>query len=147
MQAPKVDFYILNEANANKAQLFACQLIEKAYKNQQKVYIHANSREEAERLDLLLWTFRDNSFLPHNLYIETNNPAPIQIGFGEKPHDHHGVLVNFTNEIPAFYSQFNTVIEIVFGDAHVQQLARLRYKHYREQGCELNTYKTKASGI
>ena len=29
------------------------------------VHIHAASRADAERLDELLWTFRDGSFVPH----------------------------------------------------------------------------------
>lgn len=147
MQSPQINFYILNEANEREAQLFACQLIEKAYTNQQRVFIHTVSQEEAKRFDILLWTYRDNSFLPHNLYTETSDLAtPIQIGFGGKPEHQGDVLFNFSREIPDFYKQFNNVIEIVFSEPYVQQLARNRYRQYREEDCELNTHKIKTSG-
>lgn len=142
----KIDFYILDQATAQKSLFFACQLIEKAYSLQQKVYIHTSSKEEAERFDQLLWTFRDNSFLPHNLYQPTDeHPPAIQIGYHETPPSHADLLINLTHAIPAFYQQFKHTIEIVFSDAHVQQLARERYKQYRDQGCELNTFKIKAN--
>lgn len=144
----KIDFYILEEASGQTSLQFACKLIEKAWADQQQVYIHTHSREEAERLDTLLWTYRDDSFLPHNLYQATDDlPPPIQIGFAEPPKHHQNLLLNLNQEIPAFYKQFSRIIEIVFSDPHVQQLARERYRHYRDQGCELNTYKIKANEV
>lgn len=144
----KIDFYILEAASGQKSLHFACKLIEKAWSDQQKVYIHTNSQEEAERMDTLLWTYREDSFLPHNLYQATDDfPPPVQIGFADHPKHHQDLLLNLRQEIPDFYKQFNRVIEIVFSDAHVQQLARERYKQYRDQGCELNTYKIKANEV
>jgi DNA polymerase-3 subunit chi len=55
--------------------------------------------------------------------------------------------MNLSRDIPAFYSQFKHVIEIVFPDPVVQQLARTRYKQYRDQGHEINTIKVKANEI
>lgn len=140
----KIDFYILDNATAQKSLHFACGLIEKAYLNQDRVYIHTNSKEEAERLDLLLWTFKDDSFLPHNLYRhDDQSPPPIQIGYENAPKEHTHLLLNLSQQFPDFYPQFNQVIEIVFSDATVQQLARERFKQYREQGHEINTHKLK----
>lgn len=142
----KIDFHILEKASMQKSLYFACQLIEKAYTDQRQVYIHTNSREEAERLDALLWTYRDDSFIPHHLYSHTDDcPPPIQIGFGdssvEKAVDSQDVLVNLSREIPPFYKQFKHIIEIVFSDSDMQQLARERYRQYRDQGYEINTNK------
>lgn len=141
----KVDFYILEAASGQKSLFFACQLIEKLYAEQKQVFVHTNSREEAERFNTLLWTYRDDSFVPHQVYQEENDtPAPIQIGIGGGPIKPVDVLVNLNQQIPAFYQQFSHVIEIVFSDPHVQQLARERYKQYRDQGCDMNTIKLKA---
>lgn len=142
----KVDFYILEATSGQKSLFYACQLLEKIYAEQKRVYINTSSKEEAERFDGLLWTYRDDSFLPHNLYNPTDDcPPPIQIGYGETPAAHQEVLLNLCKEIPRFYKQFTHVIEIVFSDPLVQQLARERFKQYRDQGCEINTYKLKAN--
>lgn len=145
----KVDFYILEEAGSQKALFFACQLLEKAYRDAKPVYVHFSSLAEAERFDTLLWTFKEESFLPHLLYSPNQeNEASIQIGFGDAPQNgKQEVLLNLCAEFPLFFQQFKHVIEIVFSDPHVQQLARERFKQYRDQGCEINTYKLKANEL
>lgn len=146
----KIDFYILEVTSGQKSLFFACQLIEKMYQAQQCVYVHCHSKEEAERLDALLWTYRDDSFVPHALYHAAHDyPPPVQLGFGNMapvlPKEY--LLLNMTQQIPPFHAQFDHMIEIVFSDPSVQQLARDRYKAYRDQGCELHTYKIKAGAI
>jgi len=142
----KIDFYVLDTTNRQKSHFFACRLLEKLYTEQQKtIFIQTNAREDADRFDALLWTYRDDGFLPHNLATASeDNNAPIQIGFGEAPAKAYAILLNLSNIIPPFYTQFEHVIEIVFSDPLVQQLARERYKQYRDQGYEINTIKLKA---
>lgn len=144
----KVDFYVLEVNSRQQAWLFVCQLLEKMYAEQKRVYVHTRSAEEAERFDNLLWTFKEDSFIPHQLYTQENpQPAPIQIGQGQTPCEHVECMLNLCPEIPPFYQQFQHIIEIVFSDVHMQQLARERYKHYRDQGCEINTHKLTAAVI
>lgn len=137
----KVEFYIL-EANQHKSLHFSCQLLEKMYQEEKRTYVHFNSREEADRLDGLLWTYREDSFLPHQLYDEANDCPPlIQLGFSDTPISPGEVLLNLSEKFPIFYQRFNHVIEIVFTNPVVQQLARERYRQYREEGCEIITHK------
>lgn len=158
----QIDFYILDDTSSQKSLFFACGLIEKLHQKQRRIYIHAQSRHEAERIDALLWTYRDDSFLPHNLYHPSDDfPPSIQIGFddtaSESSHEvsrcasndteNSDVLLNLSHELPPFYKHFQQVIEIVFSDPLTQQLARERYKHYREQGYEITTHKLKANQI
>ena len=141
---PTVDFYILENMAKSVSLHFACQLIEKAYHKQQKIYVQTSSSKEAEYMDGLLWTFRDDSFLPHSLNSqERDQSPPILIGFDLAPSHDPDVLVNLCQEIPAFYTQFNRIIEIVFSEPSVQQLARERYRLYRNRECQINTHKIK----
>ncbi|MBX3708787.1 MAG: DNA polymerase III subunit chi [Gammaproteobacteria bacterium] len=142
----KIDFYLFDTASSQKSLYFACQLLENIYTTQrQSIYVTVKTREEAERFDALLWTYRDNSFLPHNIYHTTDEyPPRIQIGLVDDPKKSGGILFNLTRDIPPFYQQFEQVIEIVFNDPLVQQLARERYKQYRDQKHEINTLKFKA---
>ncbi|MBV9576443.1 MAG: DNA polymerase III subunit chi [Gammaproteobacteria bacterium] len=140
----KIDFYILTTTKKQIAMLFACSLIEKTYQAKQKAYIHLPTQEEAVRMDALLWTYRDNSFLPHMLFDAANpSPPPIQIGYTEELHleTQQMQLFNLSSTIPVFYQQFHHLIEIVFADPIVQQSARERYKQYRDLGHALNTIK------
>lgn len=139
---PRIDFYILPEASANSRLLLACRLIEKAHKNRHRVYIHAENQAEAYALDELLWTYRDDSFLPHNLYGDGPEPAPpIQIGFEATPEKYRDILLNLNKQVPAFYKQFSRVLEIVSDEPEIQAAAREHYRHYRAEGHEINTHK------
>jgi DNA polymerase-3 subunit chi len=139
---PKIDFYILPESDEKMRLLFACRLIEKAYKQKHRIYIHADNEREAHALDEMLWTYREESFLPHNLYGDGPEPAPpIQIGFNSTPHKHHDILINLSRQIPTFHAQFQRLLELVSHDTTAQEAARERYRFYRTQGFEINTHK------
>lgn len=145
----KVDFYILDIESKQRSHLFACQLLEKAYREEKRVYVKVNSKEEAERFDALLWTYREDSFIPHQLY-QAEDPSPplIQIGFDSAaPHSQQDLLINLCSDFSSFFQQFPQVIEIVFSDPTVQQLARERYKQYRDLGSDIQTHKLKANEI
>ena len=142
----KIDFHVLEASSGLQSLHYVCNVIEKAYAGKQPVYVHATSKEEAERLDNLLWTYRDDSFIPHALVDSSDvTPPLIQIGFDAAPAHQQQLLINLSRDIPAFYQQFARVIEIVFNDPVVQQLARDRFRRYREFGCDLSTHKIKTS--
>ena len=69
----RVDFYVLNQSGEQARRQFACKLAEKAYRLKNTVHIVAGSRADAERLDELLWTFRDGSFVPHHIVTTPGN--------------------------------------------------------------------------
>lgn len=139
---PKVDFYILPDADINARLRFACQLIEKIYKEKKTVYIHAEDRMMAHQLDELLWTWRDDSFLPHNLYGDGPEPTPpIQIGFDATPEKHRNILINLHKDIPVFHTQFTRIIELIANDETAQEAGRERYRLYRSNRCEISTHK------
>ncbi|MDH3491877.1 MAG: DNA polymerase III subunit chi, partial [Gammaproteobacteria bacterium] len=82
----RVDFYVLERADERARQMLACKLAEKAYRLENTVYIHAKSRDDAEHLDALLWTFRDGSFVPHGLSGSNDEAevSPVMIGYEKK---------------------------------------------------------------
>jgi DNA polymerase-3 subunit chi len=142
----QIDFYILADSSAARGELFACKLADKAYHLQHSVYIQACGQPQAKHLDELLWTFNPGSFLPHSLNTpqaiaqESTSQAPITIGHGEQSITQHDVLINLTTEVPPFFSQFERVAEIVYGDESTRNAARNRYKFYRDRGYTLNTH-------
>jgi DNA polymerase-3 subunit chi len=136
---PKIDFYILTD---DAKFSFACRLIEKAYKSRHRIYIHTENEKDAHRLDEMLWTYKDDSFLPHNLYGEGPESAPpIQIGFNVTPDNHRDILLNLSSSVPEFFSQFQRILELVANDSDSQNLGRERFKHYRAQNFEITTHK------
>ena len=138
----RVDFYILNQAGQHSRQTFACRLAEKVYKLDQTVHIHTRSRDDADRLDELLWTFRDGSFVPHERLSNPAGPAgaPITIGCGDEPVEPRDLLINLCDDIPSCAESFPRVAELVTSDEDCKQLSRRRFAAYRDKGHTLETH-------
>lgn len=137
----RVDFYLIANEEAQARWLLACRLLEKAYTKGHRVYVHCTNQNDAELLDELLWTFRDDSFIPHHLQGEgPEPPPPVQIGYANEPRGFNDILLNLTDEIPAFFTRFKRVMELVSNVESEREQSRVRYKQYRAQGCELSVH-------
>lgn len=138
---PNIDFYLINETSITESYRFICRLIDKAYQQKHQIYVHGNSSAEIKTLDDLLWTFRDDGFIPHDT-LQKNIPAtvPIQLGYNLAPEHHKDILINLTNEIPEFFAQFKRVLEIVPNADSARKISRQKFKVYREKNCELKTH-------
>ena len=135
----RVDFYILPD-NATP-QRFACSIAGKAQQQGHDIYIYTTSRDEAIKLDDLLWTFKDISFLPHTLVDDPDvGSTPISIGWpGAKIHPTQ-VLINLTDTVPDFIGDYPRIVEFVSGETTQKQKARERYRHYRDSGYDLHNH-------
>jgi len=134
----KVDFYILGTGTREQ---LACRLSEKAYNLGNRVYIHTETAVQSKFMDELLWTFRDNSFVPHEQYTAgTESESPIQIGCHESPESHCEVLINLGGEVPLFFSRFLRVAELVGTEQNAKKQGRDRFRFYRDRGYPLETH-------
>lgn len=141
MSPIRIDFYLLNSPEDNDRWLLACRLLEKAYLRGHRVFVFCGSQQEAHRIDELLWTFKDNSFIPHNLQGEgPEPPPPVQIGYQTEPRGFNDILLNLSHEIPAFYSRFRRIMEIVINDDIAKDFSRKHYREYRARQCEIHTH-------
>jgi DNA polymerase-3 subunit chi len=137
----RVDFYVLNDPKPDALWLFTCRLIEKAYLRGHRVYIQCQNQHDAFHLDELLWTYKDDSFIPHNLQGEgPEPPPPVQIGYQDEPRGFNDILITLTDAIPVFYKRFKRVIEIVAACEKAKTISRQHYREYRTQGCELQMH-------
>lgn len=137
----RIDFYVLPDADAAERERFACRLADIAYRRGQRVYVHAQSPEQARRLDNLLWTFQAGSFVPHALYPPGDaGETPVLIGHEEAPEHDHEVLINLTPTVPSFFSRFERLAEVVNQDPSVKDAGRQRFRFYRDRGYALQTH-------
>ncbi len=143
----QVDFYILSTDNPSDGSVLACKVAEKAFQAGHRIYIQAESNEAAARLNDLLWTFKQGSFVPHNLVDSPESSAaaaPVLIGHATIPDDQDDVLINLTDGVPASHSRFKRIAEIIHGDEQRRAAARQRYRFYRENGCRLDSHSISA---
>ena len=136
----QVDFYVLDKFDEHSRYTLACKLAEKAWRLENTIHIHTMSQADAERLDELLWTFRDGSFVPHEL-VSSGNPAPVSIGYDSNTIESRDLLINLCDEIPAFADTFPRIAELVTSEENCRQKSRERYAIYRDQGHTLEMHK------
>lgn len=129
----RVEFYVLSSSNPADRLRAACQLALKAWRAGMPVFVRAASTGQAEELDALLWSFRTESFVPHNLHGE-DPQAPVVIGIDETPGRPQGLLINLHPQLSAQLGQFSRVIEIVNQEPQLLALCRENFKQYRQQG-------------
>ncbi|MGK0442792.1 MAG: DNA polymerase-3 subunit chi [Pseudohongiellaceae bacterium] len=140
----KVDFYVLPDEAIQQRYLFACRLIEKAYKLGNNIFVHGSSEQQLATLDELLWSFRSNSFLPHLYLDDPQQLTPghqIVLGTQLPPEHYHDVMINLSNQVPDFFSRFERVSEIVVEHDKIKEATRNNFRFYRERGYEVNTHK------
>ena len=135
----QVDFYVLDRVDEHARNTLACKLAEKAWRLQNTIHIHTMTRADAEHIDDLLWTFRDGSFVPHEL-AERGQEAPVTIGYGEGAVEPRDLLITLCDEIPPFAGSFPRIAELVTADEDCRRKSRQRYASYREQGHNLETH-------
>lgn len=142
----RVDFYILSEGGEHERERFACRLAEKVYRMQHRIYLHTSGAEHSRRLDELLWTWRDGSFLPHGLVDQSGDEPeellahPVLIGNGSASPPITDLLINLLHDVPPIFSRFERVAEIVSADPQGKQAGRERYRFYLDRGYPLNQH-------
>jgi len=135
----RIDFYSLKEPIRGDRFLLACHLVESIYGTGQRTFIKVPDRELARHLDRLLWTFRQQSFLPHGLANDSDcKLTPTLIGYGDDPGEENQVLINLSLEIPPFLERFERLCELIDQDSDVREAGRKRYVYYRDQGYPLH---------
>lgn len=139
---PAVEFHVLSDGPSDARLRYACRLAEEGVEQGLSVYLQTASHGDALRLDELLWTFKDGSFLPHEFF--SGAPASherVRVLFGEQaaPLSHRQLLVNLTESTPADLDQYGRIAEVVDVDPERKRTARERYKQYRERGCTLES--------
>lgn len=131
----RVDFYILENADAQARLKLACRLAEKAWLQSQKVLLLTPGSAEAQALDQMLWTFRDRSFVPHEIYSPDHPPrASVLISDSAQIPAEADVLINLRDEVPEGFERFSRIVEPVDGDPARRQSGRDRYRFYRDRG-------------
>ena len=138
----EVSFYILSSALLLERYLFACKLIEKAYRNGQFCYILTDSDEQSQLLDDLLWTFRAGSFIPHEIYTgqAPSSDKVILIGSVKAPEHSQGLLFNLSSKYPEDISNTKRILEILDNCEVTKVAARKRYRQYQQAGMSVTTH-------
>jgi DNA polymerase-3 subunit chi len=139
----EVSFYILPSESLQDRYLFACKLIEKAYRSGSFCYVLTDNAEQSQVIDDLLWTFRAGSFIPHQIYTgeRPDIEQVILIGSLNAPEHWQKTLFNLSSRYPDIEPQTERILEILDNSETTKEAGRNRYRRYQQSGMKITTHK------
>ena len=139
-------FYHLQRQPLEKA---LPQLLEKSIERGWRVIVQSSSDERVDALDAHLWTYRDDKFLAHGTYRESEAAAqPILLT--EHNHNPNSASVRFLIDgapVPEDAASYQRIVLVFDGndDAAVAD-ARTRWSDARAQGFEATYWQADENG-
>ena len=135
------NFYSLNKSqNLN---LSVCSLVRKLYKTGHKIII-IDIDDNLEKIDKLLWTFEQNSFLPHKIYeSDTSLDTPIILLSAKCP-DKQSILDKYDSIINIYEKPVidkiddKSIYEFVENIENKKEMSRKKYTLYKNNNFILN---------
>ncbi|MDD2724103.1 MAG: DNA polymerase III subunit chi [Methylovulum sp.] len=140
---PDISFYILATESPQERDVFACKLVEKAYRNGVACYVLTDDGGQSQRFDNLLWTFRAGSFVPHQIY-DGQTPEFTNvtlIGHQSAPEGWQDILLNLSTHCPENFQNIGRILEILDNNKADKAAGRQRYRQYRQAGIDIATHK------
>ena len=124
-----VNFHNLERAEKDRA---VCRLAHQYYEGGRKVLVLVGSEEQAKRLDALLWTFSQSSFIPHRTWDDGSDPGldRVLIARDQKRPEDFDVLILGAPASPPFLRNFTEVAD--FAEKHDPELLAESRKRYKE---------------
>ena len=124
-------------------------LLQKSFERGWRVVVQASSEERVEALDAHLWTWRDDSFLPHGTWRDAEVARqPIVLTFNED--NPNGAVVRFLVEgatMPGDASVYQRVVLLFDGeDPDALEAARTRWAEAKSAGFEVTYWQADDKG-
>ena len=142
----RIDFYILPDSELTARYQFCCKLISKTFKMNHRILVLCENEDAVNTLNDMLWTFKSSAFIPHSVLNADQDNADADIvlmagdSLGEPPAQHHDLLINMAGIIPAWFSHFERVSEIVVQQAQVLETTRANYRQFADKNYPLHRH-------
>ena len=124
-------------------------LLEKSIERGWRVVVHASSEERVDALDAHLWTFREDSFLPHGTFREPSAPdQPVLLTTGD--HNPNAATVRFLIDgalVPENAEEYDRIVLLFDGsDDDAVAEARKRWQAAKTRGFAVTYWQADDNG-
>ena len=142
---PQATFYIIEPSSPQAKRpgflRYLIFLVSHFSRQGAKIYLNCENKHEAELLAEYFWQVDTEQFLAHNLVGEgPKYGTHIEIGYQDvNPSWNRQLVINLANNKTTFANKFAEVVDFVACEEKAKQLARERYKIYRQAGYQLQT--------
>jgi len=142
---PRVDFAF----GASDKWRAACTTLARHFEAGHSVVVYCSQADVLQQFDLLLWGFDPAAFIPHVMAddpLAARTPiiltdAPLEPDAANKP---QAWLLNLDSHCPPMMGQYPRILEVVSQTETDTAAARVRWRHYQQQGCTLRSHDLRA---
>ena len=124
-------------------------LLERCLERGWRVVVQAASDERVDALDAHLWTYRDDTFLPHGTARESE-PAAQPILLTSADHNPNGATVRFLVDgapVPSDAASYARIVMLFDGeDEDAVAAARVRWGEAKQQGFDVTYWQNDEQG-
>jgi len=125
-------------------------LVERSLERGWRVVVQSSSEERVEALDAQLWTFRDDSFLPHGTHREAASAADQPILLTVNDDNPNGAAVRFLIDgapVPADAAAYQRIVLMFDGtDDDAVAAARTRWSAAKAAGHDVTYWQADENG-
>lgn len=118
------------------------QLLEKSLERGWRAVVETSSRERASALDAMLWTYRDDSFVPHGIAgEETDANQPVLIRMDDDNGNNANVRFFVDRTVPNSGAGYERIVYLFSGhDPDAVTEARIAWRTLLDEGSNTLTY-------
>ncbi|HEX3916135.1 MAG TPA: DNA polymerase III subunit chi [Caulobacteraceae bacterium] len=142
---PEVWFYHLERTSLDQA---LPELLEKTLARGWRALVRGGSAERLEHLDGWLWSYRDDSFLPHGVDTEPSaERQPILITTGLENPNRADALFLIDDAEPGEIAEYERCVLLFDGrDEAAVAAARKRWPTFKAAGCQVSYWRQGETG-
>lgn len=127
------DVFFIELAVSNKAK-YVCDIVEVFYNSKIPVDIYCAQKKDAVLLNQLLWSWKQDSFIPHAL-VDEREDEPVVLHSGDISESGNGALVLFDSLDSEIFSKYKEVVDFAeLYDKERLLASRARFKEIRDGG-------------
>jgi DNA polymerase-3 subunit chi len=127
---------IFHDAGPARKDRLLFDIVEDAYNRNEKVLVFSPNETRAAAIDRVLWTLRQEAFIPHRIFNlhDVDSSIPVAIVTDEFNPIEAGILIADGRCSIGFACEFDSVHEFVDRSTpEIQEACRERYRAYRER--------------
>ena len=136
---------------------YACRLLRKALRSSGEA-VHRQAAVLApsatlSRFDRALWSFEATEFIPHVLLTNSADAltatakhlrTPVWLVEQAEQAAHMSLLLHLGNDPAVGFESFQRLVEVVSADPQDKDAARIRWKHYKARGYQIQKHEVSA---
>jgi DNA polymerase-3 subunit chi len=121
---------------------FVTKLSEKILKVKRVARIATRDAAHSKEVSNYLWSHQPTKFIPHNVELNTSadDKTALDVSHDTKS-SNPDILINLTETPPDHFSSFNRLVEVVSTSKKAIEIARQRFKWYRDRGYKIKVFK------